>query len=118
MFLPVASTIWPELLYATYSTGTPSCAAISFPRSTGTPAKPFSVLVDQNAPPAGLIPIATRSLPVGAIWSRSASAPAGMVVIIEIPRTSPARRGMDRLDVGRLPAALVQASRYAGHCGR
>src|SRR5215216_5888412 len=62
-----ASTICPELLCATYSTGTPSCSAIALPRSTGTPAKPVSVLVDQNAPPAGLIAIATRSLPVGAI---------------------------------------------------
>jgi hypothetical protein len=41
---------------------------------TGTPAQPvFSVLVDQNAPPAGLIPIATRNLPVGAIWIFGAS---------------------------------------------
>jgi len=33
-----ASVISPEFEYVTYSTGTPSCAAISLPRSTGTPA--------------------------------------------------------------------------------
>jgi hypothetical protein len=54
-------------------------------------------LVDQKAPPAGLIAIATRSLPVGAIWSFKASALAGIVVIAAIPRMRPAIAGKDDL---------------------
>jgi hypothetical protein len=51
--------------------------------------------VDQNAPPAGLIAMATRSLPAGAISSFRASALAGAAIMIETPRTRPARRGKD-----------------------
>jgi len=46
-------------------------------------------LVDQNAPPAGLIAIATRNLPVGAISSFSASAPAGVVIMTANPTRRP-----------------------------
>src|SRR3954454_2129994 len=109
-----ASTICPELLCATYSTGTPSCSAIALPRSTGTPAYPVSVLVDQNAPPAGLIAIATRSLPVGAISSFSASAPAGVVVMMANPTRRPDIPDQNCLNIGcsspaRHPAADLSA---------
>jgi hypothetical protein len=50
--------------------------------------------VDQNPPPAGLIAIATRNLPVGAISSFRASALARpVIIIIETPRTRPAING-------------------------
>ena len=52
-----------------------------------------SVLLDQNAPPAGLIAIATRSLPVGAISSFRASAAAGVIIITVNPSKRPAIRG-------------------------
>ena len=54
---------------------------------------PVSVLVDQNAPPAGLIAIATRSFPVGAISSFRASALAVPAITAEAIRMRPARRG-------------------------
>src|SRR6266853_2490238 len=106
-----ASVICPELSYATYSTGTASCAAISLPRSTGTPAyPPASFLVDQNAPPAVLIAIATRSLPVGAISSLRASALAGTAIMIETPRTRLAMRGKDGQDIGYSPRRVFARS--------
>jgi hypothetical protein len=64
-------------------------------------------LVDQNTPPAGLIAIATRSLPVGAIWSRSASALAGIAIVTERARTRPAMRGKDELSIGYSSQRLV-----------
>jgi hypothetical protein len=59
-------------------------------------------LVDQNAPPAWLIAIATRSLPVGAISSFKASALAGIVVTAAIPRMRPAIAGKDGLNMDGL----------------
>ena len=53
------------------------------------------VPVDQNAPPAGLIAIATRSLPVGAISSFRSAAPAGVVIMTANPRMKPAIPGKD-----------------------
>jgi hypothetical protein len=52
--------------------------------------------LDQKAPPAALIPIATRSLPVGAISSFKPSAKAG-AAINAAPSTSAAARGTIRL---------------------
>jgi hypothetical protein len=49
--------------------------------------------IDQNAPPAGLIAIATRSLPVGAISSFKVSAAAGIVIITVNPSKRPAIPG-------------------------
>src|ERR1700737_615830 len=45
------------------------------------------------------MPIATRSLPVGAISSFRPSAFAGGAIMIEIPRTKPAMRGKDLLNI-------------------
>jgi hypothetical protein len=47
--------------------------------------------VDQNAPPAGLIAIATRNLPVGAISSFKESACTEPIIINKAPVTTPAR---------------------------
>src|SRR5262249_39874677 len=106
-----ASAIWPEFGYVMYSTGTPSCAAICLPRSTGTPTyAPDSVLFDQNGPPAALMPIATRNLPARAIPPFRSPALAG--AIIATPSARPAIHNQHRWDISfpriSFPPGLLQ----------
>src|SRR6476620_5968204 len=60
------------------------------------------------------MPIPTRNLPVGTISSFSGSALAGAVNIIDAPRTRPAMRGKDRLDIAYfLPSFVVSHRAFA-----
>jgi hypothetical protein len=64
--------------------------------------------VDQKAPPAALIPIATRNLPVGAISPLRPSAKAGIVITpkIIVAKARPAKRGTNRLDIAFFPLSF------------
>src|SRR6185437_1446536 len=71
-------------------------------------------LLDQKAPPAALIPIATRNFPVGAISLFKSAAFAG-IAIIATPRTRPASPGRDRQDISfPSPIFLSLHSLFAG----